>query len=138
MRNAIAMLLYVASAFFFYTIAILAFISLPPVMAKLAIMGIFVVPALGFLLGGLKVSRSLNWQHHSGIVLLSGAAFAAFVTLNLACMIATPEIRQMFSESKLDYFSDYLSGGLTIASLATAGAVLLWRSRVQRPAKGLL
>lgn len=134
MRNAIGTLFYVASGFFFYTVALLAFINEPPVSAKLAIMGGVIVPALGFLVGGLRISRTQNQKRHIGVVMLCGALATSFVVLTFACIMATPEFQQNFPTHKLAFFSDYLSGGGTIAAIGILGAFLIWRSHKPKAA----
>ncbi len=119
-------LLYVASGFFFYTVALLAFVNQLPLAAKLAIMGAFTVPAVGFLMGGLWASQFSHWKRDIGIVIFSGSLATAFVVLTFICMIATPDFQQMFPENKLAFFGDYVTGCFCIASLAGTGACLIW------------
>ena len=126
--------MYVASGFFFYSVALLAFINEGPAGAKLAIMGVFTLFALGFLFGGLRASSSANRKRDVGVVVLCGALAAAFVVLTFVCMIATPEFRQIFPDNKLAFFSDYMGGGVTIASFAILGSILIWHSRGSKAA----
>jgi len=129
MNKTLSIICYVVAGFFFYTIMILSFVNEPPVSAKLAIMGVFAVPAAINLLIGLHVSRYGHWQRDLGIVLLSAALFTIFLVLTVACMLATPEFTQQFPDNKIGFFSDYVSGTLCIAAFLSIGGWLVWRTR---------
>jgi hypothetical protein len=131
MHKTFSVILYVASGFFLYTVEVLGFVNEPPVAAKLAIMGVFTVPAIGLLLFGLWASQFANWRRDIGIVMLSASLFTAFLALTVVCMIATPEFEQMFPDNKLAFFSDYITGCSLIALVAVIGGCLIWYP--QRP-----
>ena len=126
MNKALSIICYVVAGFFIYTIMILSFVNEPPASAKLAIMGVFAVPAAISLLIGLYVSRYAHWQRDVGIVLLSAALFTIFLVLTVACMLATPKFTQQFSDNKIGFFSDYISGTLCIAAFLSLGGWLIW------------
>lgn len=129
MNKALSITCYVVAGFFVYTIMILSFVNEPPASAKLAIMGVFAVPAAISLLIGLHVSRYGHWQRDVGIVFLSAALFTIFLVLTVACMLATPEFNQQFPDNKIGFFSDYVSGTVCIAAFLSLGSWLIWGTR---------
>lgn len=135
MRRAISIVLYVISGFFLYSIALTGFLNVPPIAAKFVMMGMFSVPAIGFLLGGLWASQFSNWRRDTGIVTLSAALFTAFMALTFVCMLADPEVQRMLPDTKLEFFNDCITGGAAIAFLGLCGAYLLWSSRRRIPAR---
>jgi hypothetical protein len=96
---------------------------------KPAIILIFAVPALGFLVGGLALTRFRNWIRDTGVVLLSSSGSSAFVVFTFACMFMTEEFRKMVRPDALTFFSDYLTGGAVIVGLGFLGWLLVMASK---------
>lgn len=128
MRPVLSIVLYVMSAFLFYTLAGVSFVNRPPLIAKVVILSLFAVLASAFLLAGLVVSRFTMWKRDIGIVLVSASLLTAFIVLTFVCMLATPEIRPQFPDEQLAFFSDYRTGGSVIALMGLGGAALIWSS----------
>lgn len=128
MSKPISIVCYVVAGFFVYTIMILSFVNEPPALAKIAIMGVFAVPAALSFLIGLSASRYTHWQRDLGVVFLSAALFMIILVLTVVCMLSTHEFTQHFPDNKIGFFSDYVSGTLCIAAFLGLGGWLVWRS----------
>lgn len=103
--------------------------KLPSPEVKWIIMFIFLVLAAIFMLGGLAVMRFRNWKRESGIVLLSATGFMAFAIFSIACIFMSEEFRAMMPPESMDAFSDYVTGSVTLAALATLGFLLVRADR---------
>lgn len=124
MRKASAITLYIAAGFFIYTICLLAFVS-QTLANKWGIIAGFSLPALVFLCVGLAVSRFHKWKRDVGVVLLSGAGLATFITLTFVCALTSDEFKAMLQPDTLQFFSAYTSGTLSILTTAAVGIILL-------------
>lgn len=127
MNKPFSVICYVIAGFFIYTIMVLAFVSEPPTEAKIAIIGVFSVPAAISLLIGLRASHYTRWQRNVGIVFISASLFTMFLALTVGCMLATPELEEQFPTHRLDFFSDYLTGSFFIFTFLGFGVWLLKR-----------
>lgn len=125
MRKVSSVVLKVIAGFFFYMVSLLAFLSEPPIHAKLGMLIGFSVPAVAALVGGLALTRFRNWRRDTGIVLLCASGFTASVIFTFACLLMTQEFREMMRPDTLTFFSDYLTGGGVIVGLAVLGSALV-------------
>lgn len=118
---------YVVSGFFVYMVCLLSFVSEVP--AKYVMVGVFSVPAVAFVAAGLAISRRKRWRYSVGLVLLSGTGVAAAVVSMVFFLWLSPETRELFSMSSLDYFNDYLAGSASMLVLAVLGCWLVISDR---------
>jgi len=129
MSKTLSIICYVVAGFFVCMIMTISFFNEPPASARLAIMGVFAVPATICLLLGMYLSPYTRWQRDVGIVLLSAALLMIFLVLTVACMLATPELTRQLPDNKFGFFSDYLSGTFCITAFLSLGSWLVWRTR---------
>lgn len=122
-RRLASIICYVMAGFFVYMVCLLSFVSEVP--AKYVMVGVFSTPAVAFMAGGLAISRGKGWRHPVGVVLLSGTGVAAGVVGMIFFLWLSPETRELFSTSSLDFFSDYLAGSVSILLLAALGGWLV-------------
>lgn len=122
MRKLASIICYVVAGFFVYTTCLLAFVS--EASAKYAMAGMFSVLAVAFLAAGLAISRGKRWRYAVGLVLLSGTGVAAVVVGMVFFLLISPETRELFPTSSLDFFSDYTAGSVSILVLAALGCWL--------------
>jgi len=128
MRKALSVGLYVVAGFFFYTVSLVAFFTVPSPTAKcLLIVGIS-VPAVLALGAGLAIGRFRNWMRDAGTVLLSAAGFSVAVIFTFTCLLMNRELRQMMPPSILTSFGDYLTGTAVIVTLIAGGVLLVMGS----------
>lgn len=114
---------YVIAGFFVYMVCLLSFVSEVP--AKYVMAGVFSTPAMAFMAGALVISRGKGWRRPVGVVLLSGTGVAAGVVGMIFFLCLSPETRELFSTSSLDFFSDYFAGSVSILLLAALGGWLM-------------
>ena len=126
MRNFLSVALHVIAGFFFYTTCVLSFINDTAIVtSKWWIVLGFTIPAIIALCVGLALKKFESWKRTTGIVLLSSSAVMVFVIFTFACMLATEELRLMFKQETINFFSDYLSGAVYISGLALLGFLFL-------------
>ena len=127
----VKIIFYIISGFFIYMVSVLAFIAPDhnvPLAGKIAIMAMFSVPALIALCLGFLAERNGRKLYETGIVLLSSAAFAAFLVLSIISMWASPDFKNQLAKTKIDivaFFSDYATGFGFMAALALTGLLFL-------------
>jgi heme/copper-type cytochrome/quinol oxidase subunit 4 len=114
---------YVVAGFFVYTVCLLAFVS--EASAKYAMAGAFFGLAVAFVAAALAISQGRRWRYSVGLVLLSGTGVAAVVVGMIFFLWVSPETRELFPMSSLDFFSDYLVGSVSILVLAGLGCWLV-------------
>jgi hypothetical protein len=124
MRKVSSVILKAIAGFFFYMVSLLAFVSEPPVSAKLVILIAFTVPAIAALGGGLALARFRNWRRDTGIVLLCASGFTVFVIFTFTCLLVSEEFQKMMRQETLVLFKDYLTGGGVIVGLSVVGWIL--------------
>jgi hypothetical protein len=124
-RRFFNILLYVVAGFFFYMVCIMGFVNGVPQVKKWGIMLLFLMPALVALLAGLALRSFQDWRRDAGVVLLSAAAFTAFLIFTMVCFLADEEFRRMMKPETLALFGDYWSGGGFMLSLAALGIGML-------------
>jgi hypothetical protein len=129
MRKVISIILYVVAGFFIYMDCVLAFINEPPPLTKFGMMAGFLVPGLIAQMGGLALNQFHNSRKITGIVLLSGAGFTAFLVFTFACLLMTDEFKQIMKPDSLKFFSDYVTGACFIFLTAACGLLLLLLGR---------
>ena len=128
---------YITGGLFVDAVGLMAFLDVsqiesgsePNTFAKYFAMGIFAVPALISLLGGLYLNGFRNAERDTGVVLLSGAGMAGLVALSVLCMVLTPELKDHMHTDSLLLFGDVTSGLGCILIFALLGAFLLWSSQ---------
>jgi hypothetical protein len=138
-RKFINIVLYVIAGIFVYAASLLAFVDMnslasipkPPAWAKFAIMGGVSIPGVVALLIGLAINRFRHWKRDVGIVLVSGAGTTAFVAFAMACILLSPELKELFPRNKLDFFNDFVTGVSCIIALTATGVALITISRKQ-------
>lgn len=128
MRKVFGIVFYVLAGFFVYMVCLLAFVN-QPAMAKWAIVAGFSMPAAVFLFIGLAVARFRRWKRDSGVVLLSGAGFTAFLVFTFVCLLMTDEFKKMMKPDTLDFFGAYASGFIFMLSVAGLGILLLTKGK---------
>jgi len=107
-------------------ICLLSFTSIPEIGAfKFIVMGGFSIPAVIFFLIGAAVCHFENWKSVFGVVLLSGTGFNLLVIITFICLQLSADYREYFPDNKLMYFSDYLSGVISMIVLAGTGVALI-------------
>ncbi|OAM87177.1 hypothetical protein AW736_25060 [Termitidicoccus mucosus] len=125
---------YVVAGFFFYSVALLAFMELPSLGGKSIVMVGFLVPALLGLWAGFAFSGYRCKLRDTGLVLLSSSGFTAFLIVTFACLLATDDLRRMMAPEALSAFRDYASGfGFLI--LIFAGGLISLRAGLKKPNK---
>lgn len=126
-RKLSSIICYVIAGFFIYMVCLLSFVS--EVSAKYVMVGMFSTPAVAFLAVALAISRGKRWKHSVGLVLLSGAGTAVAVVGMVFFMWLSPETRQLFSTSSLDFFGDYIAGSVTTLLMFVLGTWLVVSGR---------
>jgi len=129
-RKVISIICYVISGYFLYMMCFLAFVNKPWIFIKFAIVGGFGIVALLFLTIGLGFVRFYNWKRNVGIVFLSAAGFALFVTLSLGWVMREPEFIKELPAGAMNLFGDYVSVSICTAFLGAAGLMLIKISKV--------
>ncbi len=127
MARILGIVLYAIGGFFVYTANLLSFTFMPTstIAMKLGIMAIFGVLGLIALLAAMATSGFKNCKTPLGITLLAGAGFNIFCVLTIICMEASPEITKSLPDYPHNFFSDYITGGITTICLVLAGIVLV-------------
>lgn len=116
------MLFHVAAGFFFYGVCLFSFVH---ESAKTTLMVAMGVPATIFLSLGVAVRSGRFWRRDVGAVLVSAAGFSGAVAFSFACMIATPEFRELYRPDAFHFFSDWPAGVAFTGLLGAAGGLLL-------------
>jgi hypothetical protein len=120
-----SILCYVVAGFFVYGLCLIAFFKFPSVGTKLGVLGGCALAALVPLAVGLMASGGAKWRRDVGIVLVSGSGFTAFLCLIMLCFSMDPGFKEFFPEPKLEVFSDYVAGFISIGICAGSGVVLI-------------
>jgi len=139
-RNIIGIICYVIAVFFLFTTHLMCFVNFeadifadsdPSAWMKLLIVGAPFFLALIVIGIGLVIRRSHNRKREVGVILISASCVGAFNILITASLYLSPEVKVFFPEEDFnrmnDFFSDYISGCLSILVFAFVGA-LLYRS----------
>jgi hypothetical protein len=124
-RTVFSIVCGVIAGFFVYMVSLLSFIDMPPATAKFLIIGGFAVPLVVFLLAAIALARFRKWKSTLGVVLLSGTGVNVLVVFTLAMLLLSPEFLELFPHHKLDFFSDYVTGGVWTLVLLGAGIALV-------------
>lgn len=127
---------YVVAGFFFYMVALLAFIKLPSLGVKSIMLGGFLVPALLGLWAGFALSGYRRKLRDTGIVLLSSSGFTAFLVVTFVCLLATDAFRTMMTPEALVAFRDYACG-FGFLSLMFVGGLVSLKAGLKGPNKSL-
>ena len=128
-RKVSSIVLCVIAGFFFYDVDLFGYLNVPEQGAKWGMMAFFGVLATLLLVGGLAIARFQHAMRTAGIVLLSSAAFAAFVAFSMICMLSSTEFREMLPDQTTNFFGNYFLGSAVVALLAAVGGVFLWAGR---------
>jgi hypothetical protein len=128
-RKQLSTLCNTFGGFLVYTLCLLSFVEMRNGISKLAVAGVFGVPALVFLIGAAAANRFQDWGWRLGVVLLSSAGLTGVVALTAALLLLSPEAQELYQSSGVNFFSDYQTGVLTTVAVAICGLVLMWRSR---------
>lgn len=131
-RRVLSIICHVISGFFIYAVSLIAFVDDMSAGMKLIIMAIFLLPALMALGAGLALGGFRNWKRDTGIVLASASGVSAFVIFTILCLFLSPEFRETYPDTQLEFFSDYLTGVGAVAVSGIAGAALILNSRSER------
>lgn len=114
---------YIASVMSIGTANMMAFINDFDVIA---IVIIFSILGLILLLVGLALNRFHKWKKDTGLVLISGAGYAAFVAATVGIVSLSPEFRKNFQiPTDVFIFNDYLSGVSFIILFGVVGLLML-------------
>jgi hypothetical protein len=126
-----SILFYVLAGAFFYTAAVVEFLSPPPNMEKASILPMVLLPGFFFLAIGLWCSPTRRWNREAGIVLLSTAAVSSFAALSIVCVVKDPEAFKSVSPENMQLLReiDYTSGTLSIVLLVVLGIILIYAGR---------
>ncbi|RMG34500.1 MAG: hypothetical protein D6725_14195 [Planctomycetota bacterium] len=104
-----------------------------------AIIGVSTVFGVLCLAIGLDLSRYAHWQRDAAFVLVGSALLAILWLVQMACMMATPEVSEVLPEGTVDRFrsGDHVSGILCIAAFLGLGCLLIWCARNKPPANNM-
>jgi hypothetical protein len=128
-RKVLSIVSLVISGFFLYILLIVSFAPMPSFNIKLAVMGIYLIPTLLALFMGLALRSFAQSQRVCGILILSTAAFCAFVILSVVCVLAAPEFRSLVGPEAFALFADVSSGVIFFSLVLFLGAVLFYRGK---------
>lgn len=129
-RTVFGIVALVVSGFFFYAVAILAFVNQPIWPIKTIIIAVFSTPAVVFLLIGVWLHGFSKFRLDFGIVLLAAAGNMALGIFSYILLLATPEFAKQLPPDGRQMFSAVWSGGsCLIAYVAIGIALILLRKR---------
>ena len=132
--SAIKIIFYIMAVTFIGTGNMMAFLN---DAEAIAMVFIFIVLGLLLLLSGLAVNRFQNWKRDSGIVLISGALYAAFVAMTVNLVSLLPEFRKELEiPADMFIFNDYLSGVSFVVLFAVVGFLMLKFNTSDSPDNG--
>lgn len=108
MRCILGNVFLVIAGFFVYSVCLISFADLG--VAKYVVIVVFSIPALGASLLGVKFNKSRTLKESLGLVFMWGAITTLLVILTFVCMLASSDIRKMFTANSVTFFSDYVAG----------------------------
>ena len=131
-RTTAGILSFVVAGFFFYSLAMLAFISTPEWWIKVVIAGSSAVPAaiffgLGAWCWGRNVLQTL------GIVFLSAAGMTGMAVLSFFAILMTPEYAVTLPPETRQLFSSVWTGAACLGGYVAVGLALLLAGRRTSP-----
>jgi hypothetical protein len=128
-RTVLGITVLVVSGFFFYSVALLAFIN-QPISTKTVIITTFATPAVIFLLIGVWLHGFSKFRFDLGIVLLAAVGNSLMAILSYIYVLATPELAKQLPPDGRQMFSAVWSGAICLlAYLAVGIALILLRKR---------
>jgi hypothetical protein len=125
MRKLFSVVFKFFAGMFLYLITFLAFANNIGSDGRWGMLAIFMGLAVAAMLAGLAVSGFAYWRRDTGIVLVSTAAFNAFLVLTMACLFSSDEFLKMLPPESAAMFNSYWTGGAVILGLAVLGGLLL-------------
>ena len=124
-RNVFGIVALVISGFFFYAVAMIAFINQPAWPIKTVIVLVFVIPAAIFLVIGVWCHGFDKFQRDSGIVLVAAAANTLLVIFSFVSMLASPDVAKLLPPDSVKMFSAIWSGAFCLMVYIVVGLALL-------------
>lgn len=123
MRKVFSILLHVIAGIFLCMVIVTAFSNEQENGLKLAVMVVFLLPALIALASGVAI-KNKNWKRDIGVVLLSSSGGAAFIAVSLL-ITRLDGANQLVPTNILDSVSDYVTGIALTICFAGSGWLLL-------------
>ncbi len=137
-RNVFGIVALVISGFFFYAVAMMAFINQPAWPIKTVVVLVFVIPAVIFLLIGVWCHGFDKFERDLGIVLLAASANTLLVIFSFVSMLASPDVGKLLSPDSVQMFSAIWSGAFCLILYIVVGlALLLFLKRRQQTGLGI-
>jgi hypothetical protein len=124
-RNLISVICYVISGIFFYIAGSLSFLNKPWIFFKSALLGVFCLLALLFLIIGLISSRFQNLYRHVGLVCTWAAGYTTFSVFSTWSLMNDPKFVKAFPAGFPQLFSAVVSGVVCLALLGIIGILFL-------------
>ena len=109
MRKVVSVSFHVIAGIFLSMMNFTGFVNQQDQGLKLAIMILFLIPAILALCFGVAIQIQ-NWKRDIGVVLLSASGCAAFIVATLAGMLLSEDFRQLMPGTSSDPMSDYVAG----------------------------
>ena len=127
LRKVLSIISLVISGFFLHFSVAMAFIQMPSFGAKLATIGIFIIPTILTLFIGLALRSFTQWQRVCGVVFISTAIACILLFLTIICMIYSPELKSVVNRKAWELFSDVISGVGFFSLVSLSGVVLFYK-----------
>ena len=127
LRKVLSIISLVISGFFLHLSVAMAFIQMPSFGAKLATIGIFLIPTILTLFIGLALRSFTQWQRVCGVVFISTAIACSLLFLTIICMIYSPELKSVVDRKAWALFSDTVSGVGFFSLVSLSGIILFYK-----------
>lgn len=133
MRNLLSMIFFCGAVFCLYMTGLTAFISTQTIVDKWSALLAFSAASAVLAVIGLAAARFKNWRLKTGMVLLFSCLAVCGVMFVILAAPSTPIIAGAGNIMQLKDFGDYQTGGtILFLLLLTAGALVIWHSRVSK------